>query len=40
MWKYRKFHGKGKLMLPEYTYEGEFKNGLFDGRGILKLGNL
>lgn len=22
MWKYKKFHGKGKLTLLDYTYEG------------------
>lgn len=40
MWKYRKFHGKGKLCLPEYSYEGDFERGLFHGRGTLKIGSM
>lgn len=40
MWKFRRFHGTGKLTLPEYTYEGDFQYGLFHGRGNLKLGSL
>jgi hypothetical protein len=40
MWKYKRFHGKGKLSLEEYTYEGDFWGGLFHGRGCLKIGRL
>lgn len=40
MWRYRKFHGRGKLTLPEYSYDGDFQYGLFHGRGTLKINNL
>jgi len=35
MWNKGKFEGKGKLQWQNYVYEGEFKNGLFWGYGIL-----
>jgi hypothetical protein len=38
MWKYKRFHGKGKLTLEEYSYEGDFQEGMFHGRGSLKIG--
>ena len=28
-WKRGRFNGKGKLILPEYTYDGSFEDGKF-----------
>lgn len=34
-----KYNGRGKLITEEYVYEGQFKDNLFNGDGIIRYHN-